>query len=377
MKTKSIDEVPQYPTPFTLPDPNKIPRRQWLYGRHLIRKNVSVTVAPGGVGKSSLSIVQALEMCSGRRLLGEWNAGPMNVWLFKLEDEREELNRRICAAAQCFNIEQSDLDGRLFVDSGRENDLILATQQRDSIYLNNPILDLLERRILENKIDVLIVDPFVSSHQVNEMDNGKMDIVAKAWVKLADRTNCAIELIHHTRKLNGAEATSDASRGASSLINAARSSRVLQRLCSDELEKAGVKDKTGTYFYVKRDKANLATTGERATFRTVSVDLGQGDTVGVVESFKMPTAFDGIGIRQLIEVQKAVDGQDYRFSEQAEDWIGYTIAEILGLDASGDRPRIKQLINTWLKSNALKKVQKKLASGKTAPVVEVGEWAHE
>jgi hypothetical protein len=50
-------------TPFSSLDPITIPRRQFLYGRHLIRQFVSTTVAPGGIGKSSLGIAEAL--CSG------------------------------------------------------------------------------------------------------------------------------------------------------------------------------------------------------------------------------------------------------------------------------------------------------------------------
>ncbi len=39
-------------TPFVFRDPRLIPRREWLYGTHYIRGFVSMTIAPGGVGKS-------------------------------------------------------------------------------------------------------------------------------------------------------------------------------------------------------------------------------------------------------------------------------------------------------------------------------------
>ena len=105
-------------TQFVCRDPILIPPRDWVYGRHLIRKNISVTVAPGGVGKSSLTIVQALELASGRQLLGHWIAGPMNVWLFNLEDERTELERRIAAAMMHYGLAKEDIGDRLFVDKG-------------------------------------------------------------------------------------------------------------------------------------------------------------------------------------------------------------------------------------------------------------------
>src|SRR4051794_40314849 len=56
--------------PFHWCDPVSIPLRKWIYGRHYIRRFVSTTVAPGGVGKSSLGIVEALAIVSGRDLLG-------------------------------------------------------------------------------------------------------------------------------------------------------------------------------------------------------------------------------------------------------------------------------------------------------------------
>lgn len=244
--------------------------------------------------------------------------------------------------------------------------------------LNIRLIERLEAQINEHSIDVLIVDPFVSSHRVNEMDNGKIDMVTKEWVRLAERTNCAIELVHHTRKLNGVEASSDASRGASSLVNAARSSRVLQRLSNEELRDANVAGDGCTYFSVKRDKSNLAQGGQRETFRTVSVDLGQGDQVGVVERWKKPDAFDGLSRQDTLRVQQAVDGKELRYSSQAGDaWAGHVIADVLSLDADKDKRRVKKLIEDWLKTGVLEKEDRKLRNGRSSPFLVVGEWAHQ
>src|SRR5262245_43866018 len=56
-------------TPFVLRPPHLVPRREWLYGRHYIRKYCSATIATGGLGKSSLVLVEAVAAASGRRLL--------------------------------------------------------------------------------------------------------------------------------------------------------------------------------------------------------------------------------------------------------------------------------------------------------------------
>ncbi|MEY8838273.1 AAA family ATPase, partial [Cribrihabitans sp. XS_ASV171] len=183
------------PTEFVWRDPATIPPRPWVYGRHLIRKQASVTVAPGGVGKSSLTICEGLAMASGRELLDDWTAQGLKVWIYNLEDPRDELERRIIAAMQHHNVTPDEIAGRLFVDTGRERELCTAMQTREGVEILRPEIDALAREIRERQVDVLIIDPFVSSHQVGENDNGAIDLVAKEWARLADRCNCAIELV--------------------------------------------------------------------------------------------------------------------------------------------------------------------------------------
>src|SRR3546814_4920231 len=83
-------------------------------------------------------------------------------------------------------------------------------------------------------IDHLDVDPFVSSHSVEENDNGAIDAVAKEWVSIAQQTRAAVSLTHHVRKPNGSEPSAHDARGASAMVNAARSVLVFQRMRSEE-----------------------------------------------------------------------------------------------------------------------------------------------
>ncbi|MEM7472922.1 MAG: AAA family ATPase [Pseudomonadota bacterium] len=366
------------PTAFVWRDPTTIPPRPWLYGRHLIRKQVSVTVAPGGVGKSSLTNCEALAMASGRELLGDWTAKGLKVWIYNLEDTRDELDLRIVAAMQHHHVRPEEINGRLYVDTGRERALSTAIQTREGVQIIKPELDALANEILERQIDVLVIDPFVSSHQVGENDNGAIDLVAKEWARLADQCNCAIELVHHTRKTNGEEATTESARGATALLGAARSGRVLNKMSDDLKADAGVQDDPCTYFAVDRDKANLAPMGKRKWRRMASVLLANGDSVGVAEAWDWPDAFDGITAQDLLAAQHAIDGKHPRYSDQSgDDWAGCIVAEVLGLEVETDRKRIKKIIETWLKSGALVKVQVKDETRRERPCLEVGEWATE
>lgn len=366
------------PTPFVWRDPSTIPPRPWLYGHHLIRQQVSVTVAPGGVGKSSLTICEALAMASGRELLGDWTAQGLKVWIYNLEDTRDELERRIIAAMQHHAVTPDEINGRLYVDTGRERTLSTAIQTRDGIQIIKPEMEALAQEIAAREIDVLVIDPFVSSHQVSENDNGAIDLVAKEWARLADRCNCAIELVHHTRKTNGEEATTESARGATALLGAARSGRVLNKMSDDLKTDAGVQDDPSTYFAITRDKANQAPAGKREWRRMASVQLANGDSVGVAEVWKWPDVFDGVKLKDLLAVQHAIEGKHPRYSDQAgDDWAGCIVAEVLGIDATAGRKRIKRIIETWLTNGALVKVLVKGGDRKERPCLEVGEWATE
>lgn len=372
------------PTPFVWRDPSTIPPRPWVYGRHMIRKQVSVTVAPGGVGKSSLTLVEALCLVTGRRLLDEWvdHAG-VRAWVYNLEDPRDEMDRRVIGAMIHHGVKPDEVEGKLFLDTGRERPLCTAVDIRGEVIVVKPEMDALEAALKERQIDVLIVDPFVSSHRVSENSSGAIDLVAKEWARLADRCNCAIELVHHTRKTGGVDATTEDGRGSSALMGAARSGRVLNKMSEDDRKKAGVEQDPATYFGIDRDKANLAPAGARQWIRMASVDLGQGDHVGVAERWQWPEAFDGVTVRHLIDVQREVHrrheaGTPPRFSDQSgADWIGAVVAEICGLDADEDKAKIKALIKSWMASGSLVKGEWIDPTRRPRPVIMVGEWAFE
>ena len=202
-------------TPYSWTDPTTIPKRDFVYGRHLVRKFVSATVAPGGVGKSSLIVSETLAMISGQDLLGVHPSGRSKVWLWNLEDPADEIARHIQATAKHYRLEARDIEGHLFADSGRDQRLIIATTDRNGTSIVQPVVDSLVAEITGRGIDVLIIDPFVSSHQAPENDNGAMDRIVKEWGRVAERGNCAVELVHHSRKSSAGETeiTVESSRG--------------------------------------------------------------------------------------------------------------------------------------------------------------------
>jgi hypothetical protein len=355
-------------TPYVWRDPASIPRREFLYGQHLVRKFASAKFAAGGVGKSILALTEAIAMATGRPLLGITPPKRLRVWYWNGEDPQDETDRRIAAICLHYGITAEELDGWLFSDSGRDQEIIIAVQTKDGARLAEPVVKSLTDAILDNEIDVLIIDPFVSSHRVTENDTMAMELVAKKWTRIADETSAAVELIHHTRKTGGAEATVEDGRGAVAVLAAVRSAQVLNKMSEADGTKAGVGNHR-QYFNVENGKANLAPPPEgKNWFRIVSVSLGnggeiapEGDNVGVVVKWKWPDPLDGITGADFDSAAAAIRTGRWKENIQAKDWVGRPIARALGLDLDNkaDKAKVKGLIHVWLKAGNLVVIEEK------------------
>ena len=360
-------------TPFEWINPVDLKRREFAFGTHYIRKYVSVTVSPGGIGKTSNSIVEALSMASGRILTGDKPQSQLKCWIFNAEDPRDEMERRIMAACIHYNMKKEDFEGRLFVDTGREQELVIMHEDKKTgVSINEPIVEAVVEQIQRNGIDVMIVDPFVSTHRVNENDNGAIDRVAKLWAQIADYTNCAVDVVHHLRKQqDGREATVEDARGAVSLIGAARSVRVLNRMTDEQARQASLDPGDRfSYFNIHQGKANLSKIDNSQHWRKLeSVALGNGqgptkpqDFSGVVTEWKWPSK-DEIAeavpadVKQMVLVK--LENQNYRESDQSSDWAGYVLASAMGVDIeagkkmTADKRKIKAVLDSWISNGIL------------------------
>lgn len=363
-------------TPFIWRAEADIPPRQWLYGRHLVRKFLSLDIAPGGLGKSSLKIVEALAMVSGRELLNKAvYDGPLRVWLYNLEDPKDEIERRFIAAAKHFAINPEECGDRLYSDSGRDNPVCIAEETPDGARIIKPVSEALIAELKARQIDVLTLDPFVSSHAVSENDNRAIDMVAKEWSRIADICNCAINLVHHVRKSNGLEVTAESSRGAVSLIGAARSVVVYNRMTKEEGERAGIDpDKCSFYFRTQNDKANLAPPEAADWHRMNNVDLDNGDSVGVACPWHWPDSFEGVTSWHLKQVQARVGDGRFRKDVRSTEWVGHVVADICSIDIEKNAGRVKDIIKTWISEDVLRYVEGEDSQRKSKIFVEVGTW---
>ncbi|MFD1986821.1 AAA family ATPase [Mesorhizobium newzealandense] len=353
--------------PFVWREPADIPPRCWLFGGHYIRGYVTGTVAPGGMGKTSVVQTEALSMVTGRDLLGiKPELTSLKAWIWNLEDPTEEVERRFAASVVHHEINPQDLAGRMFVNSGRDTPLVIARKVKDAITVLEPVIDALVAEIVANGIDVLIVDPFVSSHGLPENDNAAIDAAVKAWGRVAGRGNCSVELVHHARKLNGDTISAESARGGSAFVDGCRAVRVINRMSEEEATRLGI-DEARRFFFMLADKQNMAPPADkRDWYQLVSVPLANGDNVAAVDKWTPPNPFDDVTVDHLRRVQATLASGDYRESEQSPEWGGSAVATVLDLDIGAGRKanertgqqraaraKIKRILLTWQDTGAI------------------------
>lgn len=373
---------------------NTIPPRPWIYGRHYMRGMVSATAGIGGAGKSTVLITEAISIAIGRDLFNrgaELSLGPLVTWVHNGEDPIEELQRRVMAICKRYGVTREDLGDRLRVTSGRDTPVMIAQESADGGRILVPTAEgrLLAQQILEHKVAVFTADPFVSVHRVSENDNTLIDGVMTIGRDLAHETACAFEFAHHFRKTSGQEVSVEDIRGASSIIGACRSARIVSQMTPQEAETYGINpDERRGYIWMLNGKANmLPPTHSRRWFHFESVDLGnacppyESDKVGVAVPWEAPDGGPSLTTAELRQLRKAICEvqqplNSLRYDVRASGWAGKVIAAVLERDIEDKQAKraVQSLIDRLIATATLTKITK--FDPRHTRDVEIVQWAY-
>jgi hypothetical protein len=346
-----------------MPDPSSIPPRPWIYGTHLLRGFVSMLIAPGGTGKSQLAMAIAVAVASGKSILGHHIHKRCRVWLLNLEDPLDEMDRRLAALMMRHNIHRGELDGWLAMHSGRDRRVCMAARSADQTIVS-PDKEEIITCSKNNDFGLLVVDPWVKSHILEENSNQDMDAAATAWAEVCDEANAAGLIVHHVRK--GPATDIDAARGGKALSDAARAAYLLSSMSPEEAEKFGI-DADGRWKYVRLDdaKANMAPRAERADwFKMDMMELGNctpdypnGDKVAALVPWQPPSALGDLSTLQCNEALDKIaagpqQGVRYTFSRSGTDnsrWAGQVLIDLFAIEEK----RAASIIDTWKRNGLL------------------------
>jgi AAA domain len=327
--------------------------REWLLGNVFARKFMSSLLAEGGVGKTATRYAQLLSLATKRQFTGEYVFQRCRVLIVSLEDDAEELKRRILAAMLHHKVERSELKGWLFLAApGGTRGKLMTTDPKGNTTIG-PLAAHIEKVIRERNIDIVSIDPFVKSHKVEENNNGGIDEVVQVLTDLSVKYNFAIDAPHHTSKGTADPGNANRGRGASSMKDAARLVYTLAAMSADEAKAFDISE-ADRRLYVRMDsgKVNICRPSAAKWFKLVGVHLNNGndlypngDEVQTIEPWTPPETWEGMDTPLLNQILDKIDagisdGTRYSMAPRAETRAGWRVVLELALTKPKPKPEI-------------------------------------
>jgi hypothetical protein len=349
-------------------DPGPITPRQWLLGNQFCAGFISAIVAAGGGGKTALRLLQLVSLALGRPLCGQHVFRRCRVLLVSLEDDRDEIQRRIEGILIHYNIQRSELKGWLFCTTPK---LVKLAMLNGKARVVGPLEQQLRDAIEHFKPDIVSLDPFVKTHALEENSSGDMDFVCDLLARFAIEFGVAVDSPHHIHKGTPMPGDADSGRGSSGIRDAGRLVYTLVPMSEDEAKAFGINiEERFAYVRLDRAKVNIITRAARPTwFRFVSVALGNatpeypaGDSVQVVEPWSPPDVWGGLSNATLNAILDYIDagtrGEDgqltgERFSNApaATDRAVWPVVQRFAADKT--EAQCRTIIHQWLENGVL------------------------
>jgi hypothetical protein len=153
-------------------------------------------------------------------------------------------------------------------------------------------MERIEELIAEHKPDLVVFDPLVELHDSEENDNGALRAVMARFRAIAKQHNTAIVIVHHVKKgLSSIAGDADATRGASSIVGAARIVITLAGMSKEEAQGFGFSSSQAKgYFRLDGAKANYSALTDTEWFERHPYLLANGETVIAPVPWTPPTA---------------------------------------------------------------------------------------
>jgi AAA domain len=340
------------------------PPRGWLLGNSFCRGFVSSLLGSGGVGKTALRYAQMLSLAAFVALTGEHVFQRCRVLIVSLEDGPDELRRRILAARIHHNIERSQIAGWLFLSALGKKDGKLMTLDDHGRPIVSHLATKLAHTIAKRKIDVVLLDPFIKTHTLNENDNSGIDEVAQILTDLCGRFNIALDIPHHMSKGVGDPGNPNKGRGASSLNDALRLVRTANVMTDDEAKKFGLTEtERRRIFRVDDAKLNIAPVNDAKWYKLVGIKLDNatklypnGDDVQTVETWTPPNLLADLSIPTIHAILNEIDaglpdGNRYSDAKNVADiraaW------SVVKRHCEKEQGPSKEIVKTWVESGLL------------------------
>ncbi len=260
-------------------------RRKLLIGNMAARQKLSVIAASGGMTKSTMCAAIALGAAAGRNIFGmKMHEGEIRAGYLSTEDEVEEVQRLIKANAQVLDITDSHIRDRLsgygFDNMPEWFSIVSVDPETRITRADKKSLQWLAEIITTQKLDVFFIDPLYGLSSGFELTPEMMNQIAIALKSLAQKCNCSIILVHHTRKGHGGGVVgADEVSGGKPLVSNSRATATVRTLTQDETIRYGLDERTANSIRVVDGvKMNLGRNGPLFHYQIVTTMLRDPET---------------------------------------------------------------------------------------------------
>lgn len=200
--------------------------------------DVGLLVAPGGVGKTTLTLFEAAHIAIGRPLYGLAIIKPGPVVFVTGEDSRELLVARLREVVKAMKLDNATTElvrQKTFIIDVSGSGFRLTEVVGQCIRPSAGVDQLIEACRAIQPV-MIIIDPAISfgvgEARVNDAEQGLID----AARRIRKALNCCVRFVHHSGKQNARERITDqyAGRGGSAFADGSRMVHVLQTLVGSE-----------------------------------------------------------------------------------------------------------------------------------------------
>lgn len=273
--------------------------RPWVLKRLLLRREVTTLIAPGGVGKSLFQLMTATFLATGLDMFGFANPArrPLRSVIYNAEDDLNEMSMRLSALCRTLGFDAEQVFPYIELVSGKTHEKLRLVQGGQQPSINKEAFGrLIDKVRSAPDVAMLGLDPLNKLHQVNGNDNIAMSFVMEQIEQLAELTDTALLLSHHTSKPNFASTSGyagnpDAGQGAAAVRDTSRVTMTLMPPSDEDAARFSFTPEERRW-YLRLDDAKMnrtMATDETLWLKKHSVTMFNGEDVGGLARADMTT----------------------------------------------------------------------------------------
>lgn len=250
--------------------PTEITPRPWLIEGALMEGAVTLLLAAGSSGKSSISLSVAVHGAQGKDFAGFKTRKKFKTIVYNGEDDLPEQSRRLLACCLAHNYEYSKVKQDIMLLSSEQMMFDIVKKDFSKAVRNDALIQQIIEVCSAPDVGLLVIDPLVDIHECDESDNVQMAHVMRTLTYIAKTARVAVLVLHHIAKGSANDdrvGNQDIGRGASAIVNASRVAFTLLGPSQKDAEEFGMQE-AERRMWVRMDDAKTSFTlqGSQATW---------------------------------------------------------------------------------------------------------------